>query len=440
VICLFSDISAHKRAEDQLRANAEFQRRMVALALLTNATLDLDELLRQLCQHIATAFSLTNTEFWLLQPDGSLEMTANSVPELMVGTRFPLDTPGFFSGEVVRARRAMYINGYTKQLADTLIAADMMPACLLGAPVLVNKEVIGVITVSSLVHDTFGEEDLPRITQVAAITGGALRNARLYRREQEVAERLRQLEQWRSSFLRVMAHELRTPLGQIMGFTDLLDSETEHLPERGRRYLRNLHQAAGGLEHLVQRSLDVLELFSSAVSLHMAVVDLGAILEITQTKYRRQAEAAGVDLRILFPAEPLPIVADQRRLFLLVSILMDNALKFVVEHGRVEVQARRHDDQAKLTVWNEGTGVPAGYHERIFSEGQVEETLTRQHSGSGTSLLVARRIAELHGGRLDLDASSPGARFVLTLPIECPAAPTANSAPYTHTGGGSDVA
>jgi GAF domain-containing protein len=242
-MCLFSDISAHKRAEDQLRASGEFQQRMVALALLTNATLDLDELLRQLCQHIATAFSITYAEVWLLQPDGSLEMTANSAPHLLTGMRFPIDTAGFFSGEVVRARQAMYINGSINRLADSLIAADMMPACLLGAPVLVNDEVIGVVTVCSFGSDTFGKEDLPRITQVAAITGGALRNARLYRREQEVAERLRQLEQWRSSFLRVMAHELRTPLGQIMGFTDLLDSETERLSERGRRYLGNMRKA-----------------------------------------------------------------------------------------------------------------------------------------------------------------------------------------------------
>src|SRR5205823_13315779 len=95
---------------------------------------------------------------------------------------------------------------------------DFSPIAVLAAPIFIGEEVAGALALVADRPDHFGEADLSLATQIAHVIGGALRNARLYRREHEAAGRLRQAARWRTAFLCIMAHELRTPLGQIVGF------------------------------------------------------------------------------------------------------------------------------------------------------------------------------------------------------------------------------
>src|SRR5207247_1761114 len=129
-------------------------------------------------------------------------------------TLFPVVEQSFVAGHAVRERRALYDNQICSELPDPLHRPkESLPAvrAVLAAPIFISEEVAGALALVADRPDHFGDADLSLATQIAHVIGGALRNARIYRREHEVAERLRQAERWRTAFLRVMAHELRTP-------------------------------------------------------------------------------------------------------------------------------------------------------------------------------------------------------------------------------------
>src|SRR5207248_2764726 len=165
--------------------------------------------------------------------------------------------------------------------------------------------------------------------------------------EHEVAERLRQAERWRTfalSGLRIMAHELRTPLGQIVGFTDLLGDEAERLSPRGQRYLAHIQQAAVHLATLVQRSLDLVQLYADEVPLDRAPVEVGRLVGIALPTHRARAQAKGVEVRYVVPKEQVEVCGDIQRLQQALDILLDNAVKFTPAGGAVEVTVQQCDD------------------------------------------------------------------------------------------------
>jgi signal transduction histidine kinase len=241
-------------------------------------------------------------------------------------------------------------------------------------------------------------------------------NALQYEREHQLAQRLKALEEWRTTFLHVMAHELRTPLGQVLGFVDLLGDESAGLSPLGRRYLVNVRQAGANLDHVVRRALDVLDLFGSDVRLSLAPLNLSALIENVSLSHGAVVtmKQATLDASRI---SPVTLVAgDGPRLRQALGILFDNAVKFVPEEGLITLAVENDGAYTMLTIWNSGPRVPPELAEQIFTHGLIEHSLTRLHGGAGLSLLLARRIVELHGGSLLLDPSETGARFVLRLP------------------------
>ncbi len=232
----------------------------------------------------------------------------------------------------------------------------------------------------------------------------------------ELEARLKALEGWRSGFLHVMAHELRTPLGQMLGFVELLGDESADLSPLGRRYLTNVREAGANLEKVVRRALDVLDLFGSGVRLPLAPVNLPDLIAGIASTSRVAATRKQATLEVSWNSSMTMVAGDGRRLRQALDILFDNAVKFVPKDGLITLVAEAEGPYTKLTLWNSGPGVPPELAEQIFTHGLIENSLTRLHGGAGLSLLLARRIAELHGGSLVLDPSETGARFVLRLP------------------------
>ncbi len=406
--------AALRRSEAQLKANEGFQRSMAALAVCANATGGLEELLLQICHDAAAAFGVTTVMITRLQKPNSLVLVASTHPGIPLGTRIQVDDAGFLAGQAVREHRAVYRNRLPAGRSGVL---HLALASVLVAPIIMGEAVMGTIALAVEEPDRFGDDDLVKAAQLAYIVGGALNNSQIHQRERQVAARLRDLERWRAAFLHVMAHELRTPLGQVLGFIDLLGDEADRLSARGQRYLANVRQASGTLERLVQRALDVLDLFAAEARPETEPLNLAALVEPVLAAYEAPARAKAVTLQATLPAQAMQVQGDGRRLRQAISILLDNALKFVPSEGTVTVAAACNEEWAELAIWNSGPAVPLEVAEQIFSQGLVEDSLTRPHGGTGLSLLLARRIAELHGGSLRLDPSAVGARFVLTLPL-----------------------
>jgi signal transduction histidine kinase len=403
--------------ETRLKADAEFHRLLAELAVRATANRDLPVLLPQICRDVSVLFAIPLVLISRFEPPDTLVVVASTQQEVNLPVRISIYEPAFYCGMAVRERRAICRNQLDEQLSPTLLSVvDHAVESVLAAPIMANDIVLGTIGLGSDERGRFGKNDLVRITQLAHIIGGVLANAQAYERERQFADRLKALERWRTSFLHVMAHELRTPLGQVLGFMELLEDESTSLSPRGQRYLANARTAGANLDGVVKRALDVLDLFGSDARLSLQPLSLPDLLEAVLAPYRATLAQKCVSVDVSAVRRAALVHGDGTRLRQALDILIGNAAKFVQVDGTITIALDVEPSRTHLTVWNSGTGVPPELADQIFTHGVTENSLTRLHGGAGLSLLLARRIAELHNGSLVLAPSDVGACFVLTLP------------------------
>ncbi len=221
----------------------------------------------------------------------------------------------------------------------------------------------------------------------------------------------------KTEFLANMSHELRTPLNAIIGFSDILRGQIFG-PLGDQRYIDysgDIRDSGLHLLNLINDVLDVSKVEFGKVELTEETVDLVDIVEACVRLMRDRADAAAV--KLMQEIEPsLPYIqGDARRLKQILLNLMSNAVKFTPAGGRVLVRARDDADGLRLIVEDTGIGIAACDLEKALRPfGQIDSRLSRKYQGTGLGLPLARSMAELHGGRLELE-STPGRGTTATL-------------------------
>ncbi len=414
------DITARKQAEEAQHRRAQVQRILASLTLLATATLDAETMLPRLCREAAVAFNLYNASVFLLEDHATLRFAVSAQPDAAVGARFPMDTPYFVAGRAVMERRALYDNRYaTRPLPDILdaLARAYTPIkSVLAAPIAIGDEIVGSLTLTSEQHDRFGDDDLAAVTDIADVVGRALHNAQLYAREQDLAAQMRRIEHWRTALLRMMSHEVRTPLGQILGFTELLTGEAGNLGDRARRYLDNVQIAATRLNIVVQRSLDLLRLHAEDVAFAREPVDVDDLVGTAIAGQQSFAASRGIALHSTSAMPRMEVSGDRQLLHQALDILLENAVKVTPRGGHVNVTVEPRLASVEIGVRDGGKGVSQEVRDAVLV-GEADDLLDRQHSEAELSLLMARRIAELHSGMLQwTEADEDRTGFILLLP------------------------
>ncbi len=245
----------------------------------------------------------------------------------------------------------------------------------------------------------------------------------------------KELEQRKEEFVQVVSHELRTPLTSIAGALDLvLGGLAGELGEKQARYLRMARESSEKLNSMVDELLDVARLAKGKLRMELEVVFLDELARATVDRYQPTAAERGQELCVEAPDEPVRILADPGRIGQVLSNLLTNALKFTPENGLVKVRVFRAPalpGLTGLTVWNAGDGIPAADLERIFEKfEQARSERTRRVRGTGLGLAISRGIVEAHGGAIWAESEPfDGARFVVVLPDEPPAAPAPERPP-----------
>ncbi|MCC6645235.1 MAG: hybrid sensor histidine kinase/response regulator [Polyangiaceae bacterium] len=248
--------------------------------------------------------------------------------------------------------------------------------------------------------------------------------------EEKVAElsaanhRLVELDRARTSFYRNVSHELATPMTPIVGYVKLLaDGELGPLSAGQARALRSVDDCVARLRAVIDNLLDVTGLETGKLRLALRSYDLAEVL-------RQVVEAArgrGLHVSLDLPEPTLPGVADPERVSRAVAQLLDNAGKFAGDAAQVAVVAARAGAGYRVSVGDDGPGVPAGRDEAIFEPFyQVDASPTRQHGGVGVGLAIVRRVARGHGGDARLvreplvfgGGALSGAVFEVTLPVD----------------------
>jgi signal transduction histidine kinase len=286
-------------------------------------------------------------------------------------------------------------------------------------PLLGPDRIVGALVVRRKRPGEFPKRIVDLLQTFADQSVLAIQNARLFT---EIDEKSRQLEiasQHRSQFLANMSHELRTPLNAILGYTELiLDSIYGQTPEKMREVLERL-QANG--KHLLGLINDVLDL--SKIEAGQLTLDLAdySVQDIVYTVFTAvESLATGKNLALTTNVAPnLPIGhGDERRLAQVLLNLVGNAIKFT-DKGEVAIKATAADGLFTVAVTDTGPGIDPSDQRKIFEEfQQADNSATKRKGGTGLGLSIAKRIIEMHGGRIWVESDvGKGSTFAFTIPV-----------------------
>jgi signal transduction histidine kinase len=228
-------------------------------------------------------------------------------------------------------------------------------------------------------------------------------------------EKLRQSERRKSELVRIVSHELRTPLASILGFTSVLLARDVE-PDDQRRYLEIIASQCRRLSSLLNDFLDAERLEEGELELARELIDLGTV--VAEQVQLFEGQSARHTLDAVLPSTPLPVHGDPNRLAQVIGNLLSNAIKYSPDGGIVYVSAEQVDSLARVSVRDEGLGIPDDLQQRVFAKFFRGDADASGIPGSGLGLTIARSVIEAHGGRMSFEsARGKGSVFWLELPI-----------------------
>ncbi len=253
---------------------------------------------------------------------------------------------------------------------------------------------------------------LPLLAAALALASGLLAAAiLLFRRERALAG-------LRSDFVSSVSHELRTPLAQIRLFAETLLLDRIRSPGERRRSLEIIDQEARRLSQLVENTLQFSRAERGAITLGLETRDVAGLVREALESFAPLAAARQVRLSAELPEE-LPAVIDVGAVRQVLLNLLDNAVKYGPPGQEIVVRLVSESDAMRLSVEDEGPGIPEGDRERIWKKFvRLERDRETHEAGAGIGLAVVHELVALHGGRASVEESARGGcRFVVTLPL-----------------------
>jgi signal transduction histidine kinase/CheY-like chemotaxis protein len=307
-------------------------------------------------------------------------------------------------------RRATGLSAIPRELAERAGTALASVLILPGNPP-------GALVILAGHRSLFGAEDRELIGLLAAQATVLAERERLYTEQARLAQHLFAASQAKSDFIASMSHELRTPLSAILGFSELMRSEP--LQAGGRlvpdEWIEHIHVGGQNLLALINDVLDLAKVEAGRLELEPVTFDLAALVGEAAAGLRPLAERKGLDLVVTGEVDEL--VADRGRVRQILYNLLSNAIKFTPAGGSVSVETSRTPMGVQISVIDTGIGISPEDQRAVFEEfTQVGEHGERQ-AGTGLGLALSRRLAEAHGGTIQLESAvGAGSRFTVTFP------------------------
>jgi GAF domain-containing protein len=290
---------------------------------------------------------------------------------------------------------------------------------LLAVPLLREDRILGGLVLQRKTPGKFSPEVVALMRTLASQSAVAIQNARLF---QEIEDKSRQLQiasKHKSQFLANMSHELRTPLNAILGYTELIvDNVYGEVPEKIREVLERIEKSGRHLLGLINDVLDLSKMEAGQLSLSLADYSMKEVVQTVYSSVESLAAEKQLVLKVDLPPD-LPVGrGDERRISQVLLNLLGNAIKFT-EEGEVRLQVTSSDGAFLLSVSDTGPGISKEDQSTIFEEfQQADPSSTKTKGGTGLGLSIARRIVELHGGRIWVASSlGQGSTFSFALPV-----------------------
>jgi two-component system OmpR family sensor kinase len=260
------------------------------------------------------------------------------------------------------------------------------------------------------------KDELGDLTSTINALLGRLEEA--FARREEAVSRLREALGRERRFVADASHELRTPLTNIEGYAEMLDDWAAKDPETAKKSIKAIREESGRMRRLVEELLSLAR-GDEGPALELAPQDLAAVTE-EATRLARGAAGDKVRLDYAPPEQEVVATFDRTRIRQVISILLDNAIKYTPRGGEVRVRVREVDGQVEVAVSDTGTGISEEDLPRVF-ERFYRADKARARGGAGLGLAIARQVAQAHGGTIEVRSKEgQGSIFVLRIPQNGP--------------------
>jgi K+-sensing histidine kinase KdpD len=389
----------HARLFEAERAARERIEHVQAVTDAALAHLEVSELLNVLLPRIRDILR-TDTCAVLLLDGETNELVARAALgiEEEVGVRIPIGAG--FAGRVADEARPMVIDVDEYPVYNPILREKRLKS-MVGVPLLVRGESLGVLHVGTLTPRLFTHDEVELLQLVAERVAIAIERAQLH-------EELIQLDQLKLNFVAIASHELRTPATSVYGVLKTLSERGGELSEELREELLRVGVEQGErLRSLLEELLDLSRLDARAITVEPRPVVLKSALSDVVHGALASSDAVELDIPDDLAAVVDPVVLER-----VISNLVANAVRYGAPPIRIVAQQR--DRHLRVAVEDAGPGVPKDLEGKIFdrfARGGGE-------SGHGLGLAIARAYAQAHGGDLIYDARPGGARFELLIPQE----------------------
>ncbi len=374
---------------------------------------------------ISTAAEMTGSEAAsiLVLEDGGETMTFRALPwfhrDALIPVKIPVQKSA--AGWVVLNAKPLIIQDASQEArhfkgADQ--AAQFVTRSLLVVPIIYCGQPFGALeAVNKAGNLPFNEADQAVLENLAAHAALAMQNAQLADKLVKALSDMQELDRMKGDFIAIASHELRTPLGLILGHSSYL---REIVPPDHQPQLDIIVRNAMRLKDIIDSIANMDNVERGVASVRYKDISIRHLIEEVCETFREEAEQKGVSLLCDTGGADLPIQADATKIIMALSNLVKNALAFTDSGGKVVVKAEQIPDHIKVSVVDNGIGIPLKDIPHIFERFyQAESHLTRTHGGRGLGLSVAKVMVVLHGGRIWVESvEGKGSTFIFLLPRE----------------------
>lgn len=234
-------------------------------------------------------------------------------------------------------------------------------------------------------------------------------------------DKLTELNQLKANFVSNISHELRTPLTHIKGYLDLLiDGSLGVLNSQQTDALEVLLRSEERLEKLIDDLIQFSLISTGELRLDIKSVEVANLIRnsINQTKYK--AEASKITTVIQAPKNVPNVQCDEEKILWVIIQLIDNAIKFTPEDGRILIDVVSTDDNVVVAVSDTGIGIPSEKLDEVFETfHQIDSSATRKFGGTGLGLAMSNQIVKAHGSKFIVESvQGKGTRIEFSLPID----------------------
>jgi signal transduction histidine kinase len=418
---LFDEVQARTR---ELSQSVEELRALGEVSQAVNSTLDVETVLTTI---VAKAVQLSGTEAGAIyvfdEPRQEFELRATHGMDaaLIAAIRDQRVRAEERVAQAAAQRAAVQVSDLLNEPSSPLVNIVIRAGyrAVLVVPLLRPGEVVGILVVRRKQPGEFPKGTVDLLETFADQSVLAIQNARLFREIEEKSRELAEASKHKSQFLANMSHELRTPLNAILGYAELmLDSIYGEPSDKMRTVLERLQSNGRHLLGLINDVLDLSKIEAGQLILSLDDYSMSDVVHGVVSA----VEPLAAEKRLAFKAEVTPGLptghGDGRRLSQVLLNLVGNAIKFT-DKGEVAIRASAANGAFTVAVCDTGPGIAAADQAKIFEEfQQADSSITRKKGGTGLGLSIAKRIIEMHGGRMWVESEpGKGSTFYFTLPV-----------------------